>query len=256
MLQDILNKIGFSDKQITIYTAVLQHGRLSYTDISKKTGLNRTTVYSVAQELLARGVLQEDFSTPVKALVAAPPEALSVMTASEEERLQKKKVLIDEAIENIRSMPTVSGYIAPAITFIPQERIMQYFKQRNDEWNASLMATDKTWWGYNDIDFIAQYSEEWLSWYWDLAPKEILLKLFSNDEKVEHELKKRMPSRREIRFWEGDHVFTGSLWIIGEYVVTVNVRQSPHYLIEMRDKALAQNLRTVFAEMWKLTDAQ
>ncbi|MDD2786218.1 MAG: helix-turn-helix domain-containing protein [Patescibacteria group bacterium] len=253
MLKDILAKIGLSEKEITVYTSVLEHGRLSYTDLSKKTGLNRTTTYSVAQELLSNGMLQEDFSSPVKALVAAPPEALAAMATEEETRLEKKKQLVNEAIEEIRSAPSAAGYVAPAITYIPQQRIQQYFKQRNDVWNASLMATDKTWWGYNDIDFIKQYSTEWLSWYWELAPKEILLKLFSNDEKIEHELKNRMPERREIRFWKGEHVFTGSLWIVGEYVITVNVRQSPHYLIEMRDPALAQNLRTVFAEMWKLT---
>lgn len=253
MLKDTLLKIGFSEKEADIYIAVLEHGRLSYTDLSKKSGLNRTTTYSAAQELIARGVLHEDFTSPVKALVAAPPEALSTIIATEEDHLQKKKILIQEAIENIRSTPTASGYIAPAITFIPQARIAQYLKQRTPEWNASILAHDGIWWGFQDVTFVKHYGD-WIKWYWDTSPKEIILKVFSNDEAIEQEMQSKTPSRRMIRFWKGEHAFTGTLWINGDYVGMVNTRETPFTLVEMRDRTLAQNLRTVFAEMWKLTE--
>ncbi len=254
MLSDLLSKIGFSKKESILYETVLQYGRLSYTDLSQKTGLNRTTTYSAARELLIKGILQEDFSSPVKNLIAAPPEALLVMTTQEEAKLKEKKELVGKAIENIRTIPTISGYIAPAISFIPEPRIAQYLKQRNDEWNRSLLATDKTWWGFNDSNFIARYGIEWITWYWKVAPKGIHVKVFSNDKSIEHELQKQMPNEREVRFWRGNHEFTGSFWIIGEYVVTTNVRQSPHYLVEMRDKTLAHNLRTMFSTLWSATE--
>ena len=186
-----------------------------------------------------------------KSLVAAPPESLSYLFETEEKRLQEKKALVEKAIEEVRAMPSTSGYIAPIVNFIPQERIAQYFVQRNDVWNESLLEHDKTWWGFNDIQFIEQYGMNWLSWYWEHAPKDILVKIFSNDQKIERQLMEQMPKERTIRFWKGNHEFTGSLWIIGEYVVTVNVRQEPHYLVEMRDRILAQNLRTVFATLWE-----
>lgn len=254
MLKDILRQLGFSDNEIAVYLSVLEYGRLSYTNLSKKTGLNRTTTYSASRELLNRGLLQEDLSSPVKALVAAPPEALSDLTAREEAALNEHKALVEQAVGELRSLPTVSGYVAPAITFIPQERIQRHFRERNDDWNASLLKTDQTWWGFNDIAFMEQYSAGWLPWYWEHAPKGIRVKNFSNDKGVERELQKTLPTEREIRFWRGDHVFTGCLWIIGEYVVTVNVRQSPHYLVEMRDPVLAHNLRTVFATLWEATN--
>ena len=146
--------------------AVLEHGRLSYTDLARASGLNRTTTYSVARDLLSRGLLQEDFSSPVKALVIASPEALMTTTAREEAALSQKKNLIKSVVDEIRSAPAAAGYVAPAITFIPEQRIAQYLKQRNDEWNDSLVKTDKTWWGFNDADFIAQYGSGWLDWYW------------------------------------------------------------------------------------------
>lgn len=249
MISELLEKLGFTKKETAVYVAVLKHGRLSYTDVSRKTGLNRTTVYSVARELLARGILQEDFATPVKALVAAPPEALSVLTAHEEEQLNGKKALVEKAVEEIRSMPTVSGYVAPAITFIPEARIDAYMRERNDAWNAAVLASDKTWWGFQDVSFVSKYGD-WIAWYWDRAPEEIVLKLFSNDETIEREMQKRTPSRREIRYWEGEQTFTGTLWVVGDFVITINAREHPFCLVETRDRTLAQNLRTVFSALW------
>lgn len=253
MLQDTLKQIGFSEKETLVYLAILENGRLSFTDISKKTGLNRTTTYSVAQELITRGVLQEDFSTPVKALVTAPPEALAIMTTQEEEQLNKKKVLISKVIDNIRSMPAASGYVAPSITFIPQQRIAQHLRQRTAEWNAHAMANDSIWWGFQDVTFVDVHGD-WIKWYWESSPKNLVLKLFSNDKAIEKQMQSQTPTRREIRFWKGEQDFTGTLWISGDFVIMINTREKPYSLIEMRDKLLAQNLRTVFTEMWKLTD--
>ncbi len=250
MIQELLKKLGFTEKQIAIYTAVLEHGRLNYTDLSKKTKLNRTTVYSVAKELLDRGVLQEDLTSPVKALLAAPPEALSVMTTQEEKNLHEKKSLIARTIDEIRSLPSVSHYVAPAITFIPEQRMGQYLREKSDEWNVGLMTSDKTWWGFQDVSFVSKYGD-WIDWYWKQAPTDIVLKLFSNDEASEREMRTRTPARREIRYWKSKETFTGTLWVIGDTVITINTRESPFSLVEMRDRNMAQNLRAVFSTLWE-----
>lgn len=249
MLKETLKKIGLTEKEVDVYSAVLEHGKLSYTDISKKTGLNRTTVYSVAKELLSRGVLQEDLATPVKALFASSPEALSILTIHEETLLKEKKRLVAEAINDIRSLPPVSHYVAPVVTLIPEQRIAQYLRERNDDWNTGVLVLDKTWWGFQDVSFVSKYGD-WIEWYWANAPKDISLKLFSNDAAIERMTQARTPSRREIRYWKGEQAFTGTLWVIGDTVININTRQTPFTLIETHDRILAQNLRTVFSKLW------
>lgn len=249
MLQEILKNIGFSEKEIAIYSVILENGRISYTDIAKKTSMNRTTVYSVAKDLLMRGVIQEDLASPVKALVAAPPESLAVTTSAEEKILKEKMVLISKAIEDIRSMPSISHYVAPAITFIPEKRIATHLRERNDEWNRNILASDRTWWGFQDTSFVSEFGE-WIAWYWQHAPNDIVLRLFSNNTTIERTMQTQTPSRREIRFWKGEQAFTGTLWVIGDTVITINTREHPFSLVETRDKILAQNLRTVFMTLW------
>ncbi len=250
MLKETLKKLGFSEKEAVVYITVLEHGQLSYTDISQKTGLNRTTVYSVTKELLTRGVLQEDLGAPVKTLVPTSPEALTIITTQEEKRLQEKKQLITQAMNDIRALPSASQYVAPTISFIPEQRIASYLRERSNAWNEDVLASDKTWWGFQDVSFVTKYSD-WIEWYWAHAPKDIVLKLFSNDATAEQETQKRTPSRREIRYWTGEQTFTGTLWVIGDTVININTRQTPFTLVETHDRILAQNLRTVFTKLWE-----
>ncbi|EKD24222.1 MAG: transcriptional regulator, TrmB [uncultured bacterium] len=57
-LEDLLENIGYSPKKSKIYLAILELGEASILDISRKTGIKRTTVYNLIPELMADGVVQ------------------------------------------------------------------------------------------------------------------------------------------------------------------------------------------------------
>jgi len=57
-LNDVLNSIGLSKKEILILTVLYEEGQLPVKDIVKKTGLNRGTVYSVLKGLEAKKLAQ------------------------------------------------------------------------------------------------------------------------------------------------------------------------------------------------------
>jgi sugar-specific transcriptional regulator TrmB len=50
MLEHQLVSLGLSDKEVTLYLAVLQQGRVTPTEVARLTGIQRSTVYSVARE--------------------------------------------------------------------------------------------------------------------------------------------------------------------------------------------------------------
>jgi predicted transcriptional regulator len=54
MLETNLKNLGLSEKEIAVYLEVLKHGRVGPTQVSKITKINRTTVYSVAKELMKK----------------------------------------------------------------------------------------------------------------------------------------------------------------------------------------------------------
>lgn len=246
MIHTTLQQLGFSDKEIAVYLAVLKRGKILPTEVAKLTNLNRSTVYSVAAELKKRGVLTEDLGGPVRYLVALPPEDLMQLASQEERELQKKKLLITEAIGELQSFVTTAVYTPPKIAFITQEEIRDYLYKRTDEWNSSVMKTDKVWWGFQDHTFVEFY-QDWIDWYWTVkVPPGFHLTLLSNKSDTEREMKKKKYSQREIRYWENAGQFTTTVWVCGDYLIMIATHQEPHYLVEIHDAALAYNMREVF----------
>ncbi len=246
MIEATLKQLGFSEKEIEVYLAVLKRGKVLPAEVAKLTELNRSTVYSVASELKKRGVITEDLAGPTRYLVALPPEDLMQLASQEERELRKKKVLIHDAIGELQNFVSHSVYTPPKITFITQEELRDYLYKRTDEWNRSVMASDKTWWGFQDHTYVAAY-QDWIDWYWTQKnPPGMHLTLLSNKSETEREMKKKKYMDREIRFWKDAGEFTSTLWICGDYVVMICTRQEPHYLVEIYDVALAHNMREVF----------
>ena len=252
MIQTTLQQLGFSPKEIDVYLAVLKKNRILPADVAKATNLNRSTVYSIANELKKRGVLNEDLAGPVRYLVALPPEDLVQLAAKDERELQKKKKLINEAVTELRSFVASAVYTPPKISFITQEEINAFLYKRSEIWNKSIIKRDKTWWGFQDHTLVDTY-REWIDWFWKSSPlhDNIELKLLSNKSETEKEMKKAGYERRQIKFWKHANEFTSSIWVVGDYLVMIMTRENPHYLVEIHDEHLAQNMREVFKGIWK-----
>jgi predicted transcriptional regulator len=241
-----LAQLGFSDKEIAVYLAVLKQGKILPAEVAKLTGLNRSTVYSVANALKKRGVISEDIGGPASYLVAESPEDLFHLAEQEELNLEKKKKVIKEAVQDLKQISATSVYSPPKINFITQDELLPYLYKRAPVWSNSVMNSDGIWWGFQDHTFVEKYGE-WIDWYWTKAvPKGLHLILLSNKSQTEAHMIKKQFIDREIRFWKDAGEFTASIWISGDYIVMIETRQEPHFLVEIHDKTLAHNMREVF----------
>ena len=120
MIQEILKKLGFNDKEAEIYIEVLKLGRATPARISKSTGINRTTIYSSYKKLVKKGVLVEDLGHKYTYLIALPPENLRGILEQQKKRLEEKEKLIDQALVEISNFPTNSESSIPKIRFIEE----------------------------------------------------------------------------------------------------------------------------------------
>ena len=249
MINDLLKQLGFGDKEIKVYLALLQHGKLSPASLAKIVGLNRSTVYNLAKELAAKGVIAEDLGGVNMYLVAKPPQDLDALAQKEEKQLQEKKAIIKNAVEELQAVTKSTQYTIPKIIFVAQDEIDSHLHKQTPIWDKSILKYDGVWWGFQDQTFVEHY-EKWIDWYWEKGsdPK-TSLKLLSNE--TAEKIKKKKFQRRQIRFWEQSHSFTATTWILGDFVVMIVTNQHPHYLVEIHDAVLAHNMREVFKGIWK-----
>ncbi len=115
-IEKSLEFIGFSEKEILVYIALLELGAGSVTQISRKAGINRPSGYHVLASLTAKGLVQVSGKEPKQEFVAESPDKIEVLIS---EQLEKQKKYLEEArlvipelksIHNINNRPKVLFY--------------------------------------------------------------------------------------------------------------------------------------------------
>jgi sugar-specific transcriptional regulator TrmB len=243
-----LEQLKLSNKEIAIYLAVLKHGKISVADLARLTEIQRTTIYSAIQNLVHMGFLIEELGGAKKFYLPGSPESLRGLYKADEETWTKKKQLIEEVIRDAKKLGNVGSYNPPKIRFVQEEQIESFLYEQIPTWIESIIVTDKTWWGFQDHIF-AEMFETWIDHFWKQAPEDLKLKLLSNESDVEEEMKKKGLSRRVIKYWDGEN-FTATVWVVGEYIVTLALKNHPFYVVQIHDPLLAENLRNLFSNLW------
>lgn len=252
MIQQLLKQLGFSEKEITVYVAILQKGKIAPSEVAQITGINRTTVYSIAKELIKRGVISEDLGGSTRYLTALPLQDLNLLLQKEEKELEQKKTVVDKAIKELRVLAKDAKYTVPKIIFVGEKDLEKHLYKQSKIWSDSVMGADGVWWGFQDHTLVEHY-EKWIDYYWKhIAPKELQLKLLSNTSVVEKKMKSKKFTQRQIKFWSETKKITAATWIAGDYLIMIITNQRPHYLVEIYDATLANNMREIFKGLWKM----
>lgn len=242
---------GLSEREITVYLVVLQHGKITATQLAHATKINRTTIYSLLKTLLRRGFVAEDRGTPTRQYVATPLEELpSVLLKSEEDALQEKHRVLEDLIKKLNTLSQKAEYSIPKIQFVTEDRLENFLYQRSPVWDESVMSRGKQYWGFQEKAFVEKYSD-WVDWYWKRAPKELEVFIISNESLMEKAVASKGYERRHIAFWKNSVRFVATTWVMGDYVVMFVVSSQPNYLVEIHDATFAENFRQIIKGIWE-----
>lgn len=254
MQNELLAKLGFSEKEIAVYLTVLENGKILPANVAAITKIKRPTVYAIARELIKKGVITQDIDSAGGYLAALPPSHLNTLVEKQEKEISDKKKVVAEAIKELDLMPKSKSYSIPRMRFIDEYNIRDFLYKQTSVWEESMVRTGNlTWWGFQDHTFVeTEEYRDWIDWYWKRARAEIDLKLISNDSVIEEEMSKKNYDRRTIRFWRDSFKFTATNWVLGEYVILIMTKHRPHYIVEIHDSVYAENMRQVFRNLWEI----
>ncbi len=252
MLNELLSTLGFGTKEIAVYLCILEHGKLSAAAVARVTLINRTTVYSVAKELIAKGVIAEDIGGTNRYYTALPIEELRELYLKEEEVLKDKKKTVETAIVELASVPKGKHYSVPKIRFIDERHLDDFLYKQLSVWIESAKGKDHNWWGFQDTSFIDSHSE-WFKYHWEVFPINYGTRLFTNKKPAEEKFAKQIADneRRQVKYWKKSEDFTATHAVIGDYVLFCVTNTHPYYLVETHDAVMAENLRQMFKGMWE-----
>ena len=163
----------------------------------------------------------------------------------------KKK--FPDIVAELKQLPKQGTYSIPKIHFIEESKLKRFLITQSTVWAESGAIVDNTWWGFQDHTLIENY-EDWADHFWTNFPTETKLHLLTNKKPVETKImsKKAYATQRQIKYWAGGSEFTATQVVIGDYILMIITREHPHYLIEIYDKTMAQNIRNLFKSLWNL----
>jgi sugar-specific transcriptional regulator TrmB len=116
IVKNQLTNLGFSDKEASVYLALLELGPSTTTEISRKAGINRTTGYDILESLSNDGLVNPIGKTKTQKFVAENPDKVIIFLENKikqgEERLKNAYNLLPElfSIYNTEEKPKVKYY--------------------------------------------------------------------------------------------------------------------------------------------------
>ena len=111
-----LEYIGFSEKEVLVYLALLELGKGTVTQISRKAGINRPTGYHILASLEAKELVRTSGKEPKQEYIAESPDQIEKMLLKKNENdqtcIKEAQRIIPElkSIHNISNRPKVSFY--------------------------------------------------------------------------------------------------------------------------------------------------
>ncbi len=251
MDENLLEAIGLSAKEAALYGAVVKARQIAPAELAKAIGVKRTTAYSMARSLVEKGLLIEDATRRPRVFVPAGPEELKGAVEAEKKRSEEKQGLLRKLSDQVSLAQAETTYPVPKIKFIEESKMDQYFKQAFPIWNENMLDTKEYgFWGFQDATFVSHYVDQ-LHYWWKIRPEELYVKLLTNSGGGEHLIKGKY-QKRMVKYWGEATDFISSTWIAGDYVIMINTRQHPFYVIEIQSHLLAHDQREVFKNLWEL----
>src|SRR3989344_2537557 len=93
-LPSTLHTLGFGEKEAVVYVALLELGRGTVTEISRKAGINRTTGYDILDRLASDGLMRISGKEPKEEYVAESPDKILELL---ETRFDKARAQVETA---------------------------------------------------------------------------------------------------------------------------------------------------------------
>ncbi len=241
----ILTKIGLTDKQAVVYSALLELGEAKMTDIAKHAKLKRPTVYLIIEELDLLGLVSQVQKGKKKIYSAVNPKRIGELLDFRKNQFQdllpeliakygsiqgKPKVQMLEGLTGVRQA------YQEAFTLMVEEKkeglwlgnisiLMEKFPEVMREYNRLLNST--TAYKIREINFGGQFSKEWTD-----------------------KMNKRKKSYHQLKYADDKGIsgLTDRL-IIGNRVIFFSISHELFTLV-IESEEIAKTQRFLFESLW------
>lgn len=104
IIQDSLKLLGLNTKEIKFFEVCFKSGPVSVNEAAKLAHLQRSTAYLIAQTLIDKGLVLEDFSHYRKKLIAVDAQKLLKIIANKQRVLRRQELELEEKLPELQAL--------------------------------------------------------------------------------------------------------------------------------------------------------
>lgn len=228
----ILKEIGLDDYEIKIYLALLQESTITAMAISRKTKMERTTVYRVLESLIDKGLASFIVENKVKKFNAISPEKLLIRLKEKEEEL--KKILPE--LNNLLKLKKDA------------ELNIEIYRGLS---GIKSMIRDILILKKDYVTILAEKELDELSLFFRLFMKSIEKERIHERVLIKKGSKTYKSKNTQIKYLPKEYAYSTGFGVC-ENLVGIVLLSDPFLAIKIENKELADTFRSYFEILWKI----
>lgn len=95
-IKKLLGLFGLRDVEVTIYEELFAGGMLTASDLAKRVGVSRTSIYDLSERLIEAGLVTEALQGGVKRFAVQPPNKVQLLITEKRKELEEAKQVVDD----------------------------------------------------------------------------------------------------------------------------------------------------------------
>ncbi len=108
-IKKFLQDIGLSEKEASVYLSLLSVDSASVIELSKSTDINRTTLYPILDDLIAKKLVVEIKQDKKVRFQAEPPERIETYVQNRKNQLEEQEKVLEDIIPQMRGFSRQTG---------------------------------------------------------------------------------------------------------------------------------------------------
>ncbi|MBI2410659.1 MAG: hypothetical protein HYV32_02055 [Candidatus Kerfeldbacteria bacterium] len=244
----ILQQLGFSQKEIAVYAALLELDSATAGEIADKTEINRTSCYDILDSLMKKGIISK-FKKKTKIYFHAgdPKRLIAYLEREREEankKITKQQQLVKEALPELSSLLHPQN-TKPKVTFFEGEKGMR------EAYEDTLTSTE-TILAYANAETMHKGLPNFFPEYYKRrAGAGISIKAIIPDNEVDRKqiVHNAEEARESVFLPNPEMTFSPEVNIYNDKVLIASWNEKMAVLIESREFAQLQKL--IYQLLWK-----
>ena len=237
MLEQVLEQAGMSKKQAKIYLAALALGETTIKEIAQKSGIRRTTIYDVIQEMVDAGYIKLTSHGARRKFLAATPSEVQFI-------IKRRVSAIQGVLEDLIQISNVEK-AKPKVWFF------EGIEGLKNAFSDTLKYPESEIYQWGSRDLLDVLGEDWATKYMiRRANEKIFAKTLSPDLPDVRRYKKMDEKHyREIRLVDPKKfLFEIELDVYGSRLAMISVKDQMAVVIE--SKPIANTLKAIHKMCW------